>query len=66
MSSSKCILLAIALLALPAASASAQQSPEVSYARIAREGYNLSKADAERLEATLGGNPDDLGVRAKL
>lgn len=65
---SKCIVLAVALLAIPLASAPApaQQASDGSYARIARDSYNLNKVDAEKLEASLVGTPDDLQARAKL
>jgi tetratricopeptide (TPR) repeat protein len=65
---SKCIVLAVALLAIPLASdpAPAQQTPEVSYARIARDSYSLNKVDAEQIEASLVGTPDDLQARTRL
>ena len=66
MKMSKCILLAVAVLASPAASAPAQQTPEVSYVRIARDGYSLNKVDAEKIEASLASAPDDLQARTKL
>jgi hypothetical protein len=46
--------------------ASAQQSRPPDYASIAHEGGRLGKADAEKLEAALAGNPDDLATRSKL
>jgi len=38
----------------------------VSYVRIARDGYSLNKVDAEKIEASLAGAPDDLQARTKL
>jgi len=63
---SKWIVLAVALLAIPVSSAPAQQSPQVSYRRIAQDGYSLGKVDAEKIEASLAGAPDDLQARTKL
>lgn len=66
MKSLRWILPAIALAALPVEWAVAQQSPPPPYASIAREGYRLTKAQVEALEAALTGNPDDLATRTKL
>jgi tetratricopeptide (TPR) repeat protein len=60
------ILLAIALATLPVEWAQAQQSRPTTYASMAREGYRLTKVEAETLEAALTSNPDDLATRAKL
>ena len=65
MNVSKRILLGVALLVMPVLSASAQQSPQTSYFRIARDGYNLTKVDAEKIEASLASAPDDLQARTK-
>ena len=66
MKSLQWVLLAIALATLPVETAQAQQSRPPTYASIAREGYRLTKAEAEALEAALASNPDDLATRAKL
>jgi len=58
--------LGAALVALPIQWASAQQSPHPNYASIVREGYRLGKAEADKLEAALEANPDDLTARTKL
>jgi hypothetical protein len=60
------VLLATALATLPVETAQAQQSRPPTYASIAREGYHLTKVEAEALEAALASNPDDLATRAKL
>jgi tetratricopeptide (TPR) repeat protein len=61
------ILVALALTTLTAQWApQAQQSRPPSYAGIARDGYRLTKVEAEALEAALAGNPDDLITRTKL
>jgi tetratricopeptide (TPR) repeat protein len=60
------VLLATALATLQVETAQAQQSRPPTYASIAREGYRLTKVEAEALEAALAGNPDDLATRAKL
>jgi hypothetical protein len=57
-------LLGIALAALPVQWAFAQQGQP--YERFAREGYRIGKAEAEKLEAALAGNPDDLDTRTRL
>jgi hypothetical protein len=68
----KWVVLATALTGLPIDWASAQQSqppqqgPRPSYVDIIRQGYSLSKAEAEKLEAGIAGNPDDLPARTKL
>jgi hypothetical protein len=59
-------LLAVALSTLPVGWASAQQSRPDPYERIAREGYRIDKTEAEKLEAVLAGNPDDLDTRTRL
>jgi hypothetical protein len=64
---SQCILLAIALATLPVEwAAQAQQSRPPTYASIARDGYRLTKVEAEAFEAALASNPDDLATRTKL
>jgi hypothetical protein len=50
---------------LPATPALAKEDA-VSYARLAREGYALSKSDADALEAQLASDPDNLAVRTRL
>jgi hypothetical protein len=60
-------LLAIALATLSVEwAAQAQQSRPPTYASIARDGYRLTKVEAEALEAALASNPDDLATRTKL
>ena len=66
MKSLQWVLLATALATLPVQWALAQQSRPPTYAGIAREGYRLTKVEAEALEATLTSNPNDLATRAKL
>jgi hypothetical protein len=56
------LLLAVVLVGF----ASAQQTIAPSYVTVAREGYRLSKAEAEALEAHLTNSPDDLQARAKI
>ena len=43
-----------------------KEGPTVSYEQIARRARDLSKLEAEKLEAALNSNPDDLSARAKL
>jgi hypothetical protein len=59
------VLLVLALAALPAALAEAQQAPPRP-GQLFREGFDLRKAEADALEATLAGKPDDLAARFKL
>lgn len=60
------VLLAIGLASLQVQTAQGQQSRPPTYASIAREGYRLTKVEAEALETALASNPDDLATRAKL
>jgi tetratricopeptide (TPR) repeat protein len=60
------VLLAIGLATLQVETAQGQQSRPPTYASIAREGYRLTKVEAEALETALASNPDDLATRAKL
>jgi tetratricopeptide (TPR) repeat protein len=66
MKSLQWVLLAIGLATLQVETAEAQQSRPPTYASIAREGFRLTKVEAEALEAALASNPDDLATRAKL
>lgn len=59
-------LLAIALAALPVERGLAQQNQPPAYTSLAREGYRLTKPEAEALESALAGNPEDLATRTKL
>ena len=58
-------LIASLLLAVPMESAFAQPNSQ-SHVSVAREGYRLSKAEAETLESLLNANPDDLPARTRL
>src|SRR4051812_27306436 len=58
-------LIASLLLAVPMESALAQPNSQ-SYVSVAREGYRLSKTEAEALESLLNANPDDLPARTRL
>src|SRR5262245_2170813 len=59
------VLLATAV-GLPARPAAAQDLDAATYGRLAREGYALSRDQAEALEASLAAKLDDLSARAKL
>jgi len=66
MKSLQWLSLAAVLAALPVECAFAQQGPPPNYASIVRQGYNLGKVDAEKLEASLASKPDDLEARTRL
>ena len=66
MKSLQWLSLAAVLAVLPVESALAQQGAPPNYTSIVREGYKLGKADAEKLEASLVANPDDLEARTRL
>jgi hypothetical protein len=51
---------------LPVEWAHSQQSRPPTYASVARDGYRLTKVEAEALEVALASNPDDLATRTKL
>src|SRR5438874_11261473 len=59
------VLLATAV-GLPTRPAAAQDLDAPAYGRLAREGYALSRDQAQALEAGLAANPADLSARAKL
>ncbi len=58
-------LIAFLLPVAPAERAFAQLNTQ-SHVSVAREGYRLSKAEAEALESLLNANPDDLPTRTRL
>jgi len=60
------LFLAATLVALFTGSALAQEPDPASYPKLARDGYTLSQAEAERLEATLNQNPENIAARVKL
>src|SRR5262245_18290176 len=60
------IFIASLLAVVSAVAASAQETNPASHVSVAREGYRLSKAEAEALEAELANSPNDIQVRAKL
>jgi hypothetical protein len=60
------VFIALLLAVVSAVTAAAQQANTTSYVSVAREGYRLSKAEAEALEAELVNSPNDLRARAKI
>jgi len=63
-SHSKVLLAALALLLAQATGVFAQEP--ASYPKLARDGYALSREDAEKLEAGLKDTPEDIAARVKL
>jgi hypothetical protein len=66
MSARMSIFAAAALVVLQTSGALAQAPDAASYPKLARDGYALSQADAEGLEALLGKSPEDMAARIKL
>lgn len=62
----RALFAAVALVTLQTSGALAQPPNPASYPQLARDGYKLSQADAEKLEATLNQSPEDMTTRVKL
>jgi hypothetical protein len=59
-------MLVATAVGLPTRPAAAQDLDPATYARLAREGYALSRVQAAALDTRLAANPEDLAARAKL
>jgi len=60
------LIAAVALVVLQTTGAFAQGPDPASYPKLVRDGTALSQADAEKIEAALNQNPEDMGARVKL